>query len=200
MFQSTHPRGVRPGRGRRDGQGAGVSIHAPAWGATEADDKRIAEEMSFNPRTRVGCDLRPASRSRSPASFNPRTRVGCDAANAAGKRSRMRFQSTHPRGVRRAGNLREGAGTQVSIHAPAWGATGGAVPVIARYPGFNPRTRVGCDWHGYGGTSGRSCFNPRTRVGCDAVLDSLTEARVWVSIHAPAWGATQCARRGPVTR
>ena len=55
----------------------------------------------------------------------------------------------------------------VSIHAPAWGATAFLPP--ARLPGwsFNPRTRVGCDhFHRCGQQSGCG-FNPRTRVGCD---------------------------------
>ena len=55
-FQSTHPRGVR----RRDGEYysilTGVSIHAPAWGATEATAKAGEPVICFNPRTRVGCD------------------------------------------------------------------------------------------------------------------------------------------------
>ena len=35
-------------------------------------------------------------------------------------------------------------------------------------------------------------FNPRTRVGCDLSL-WLALYRVSVSIHAPAWGATAAA-------
>ena len=33
---------------------------------------------SFNPRTRVGCDVIAAMRNPCESSFNPRTRVGCD--------------------------------------------------------------------------------------------------------------------------
>ena len=33
-FQSTHPRGVRLGRDELYGSSLSVSIHAPAWGAT----------------------------------------------------------------------------------------------------------------------------------------------------------------------
>ena len=55
-FQSTHPRGVR-----RDGQPpdcrcGDVSIHAPAWGATEIPEGVRIQAECFNPRTRVGCD------------------------------------------------------------------------------------------------------------------------------------------------
>ena len=147
-----------------------VSIHAPAWGAT----------------------LQATLQKKSPRSFNPRTRVGCDP-------------------------LRRGAGNYLT-------------------PCFNPRTRVGCDGHQcHQGRHRGLCFNPRTRVGCDRMacsssgvggmfqsthprgvrpevdrVDSLacqfqsTHPRgvrllhgdsllfvQKVSIHAPAWGATQ---------
>ena len=104
-----------------------VSIHAPAWGATPCGVVEARHFLSFNPRTRVGCDAAPGAHdgrglpvsihapawgatsqpitpSSAPAGFNPRTRVGCD---------------THARF--------------------------GYVPV---QPRFNPRTRVGCDFSG----------------------------------------------------
>ena len=55
----------------------------------------------------------------------------------------------------------------VSIHAPAWGATGIFPPII----------------------SAPACFNPRPRVGGDPDRSPPGFA-VYVSIHAPAWGAT----------
>ena len=55
-FQSTHPRGVRPGRAAPSPSRASVSIHAPAWGATAEKGEMRARLMGFNPRTRVGCD------------------------------------------------------------------------------------------------------------------------------------------------
>ena len=58
--------------------------------------------------------------------------------------------------------------TDVSIHAPAWGAT------------HQPPAKI-IDNHG---------FNPRPRVGGDLV-DLLVQTNpAAVSIHAPAWGAT----------
>ena len=38
--------------------------------------------FNFNPRTHVGCDLRPARRYGRPLNFNPRTHVGCDRFGA----------------------------------------------------------------------------------------------------------------------
>jgi len=55
---------------------------------------------SFNPRTRVGCDVSATKPFAIIFCFNPRTRVGCD-----------RLCQSYD------------AGTIVSIHAPAWGAT-----------------------------------------------------------------------------
>ena len=145
VFQSTHPRGVRRLFTQFGDHGAGVSIHAPAWGATPPCVMALHGHSSFNPRTRVGCDMGAYLPSLFDNGFNPRTRVGCDMGaylpslfdNGFNPRTRvgcdrlgvrtilplLRFQSTHPRGVRRymAATLdKEG---RVSIHAPAWGAT-----------------------------------------------------------------------------
>ena len=79
-FQSTHPHGVRltflcrqggvylvsihaPAWGATSGgllpcKHKRVSIHAPAWGATKALLCLLEAVLRFNPRTRMGCDLR----------------------------------------------------------------------------------------------------------------------------------------------
>ena len=57
----------------------------------------------------------------------------------------LKFQSTHPRGVRLASLVRNLAGHRISIHAPAWGATRPSDWLPHRLHNFNPRTRVGCD-------------------------------------------------------
>ena len=118
MFQSTHPRGVRRTRRRRQSRlsqcfnprtrvgcdtapngrnsmTVRVSIHAPAWGATPRPLTGFLRHKSFNPRTLVGCDWRP-----------------CWAFPSA-----SRFQSTHPRGVRRPPSGKPGtAGLFQSTH------------------------------------------------------------------------------------
>ena len=98
-FQSTHPRGVRPDVSFVLKILVSVSIHAPTWGATL-------------------CRCRSAPST----CFNPRTHVGCDSENPQSSRFSSRFQSTHPRGVRRAG------------------LSSALTPEC-----FNPRTHVGCD-------------------------------------------------------
>ncbi len=100
LFQSTHPRGVRPPGGQRDGRDLRVSIHAPAWGATILLARKKPLTSGFNPRTRVGCDSPSTRRMPTPTSFNPRTRVGCDFRNCLAWMVKAKFQSTHPRGVR----------------------------------------------------------------------------------------------------
>ena len=122
--------------------------------------------------------------------FNPRTRVGCDRFMRQGRHWPHGFQSTHPRGVRHIVNPLLLANREVSIHAPAWGATTVANdspfrlmfqsthPRGVRRPSF-PRLRPLVQ-----------CFNPRTRVGCDNQLREAFALQRFVSIHAPAWGAT----------
>ena len=78
------------------------------------------------------------------------------------------FQSTRPRGARHRDDQRQPAAGRVSIHAPAWGATRCRAP-------FRP---------------GRLRFNPRARVGRDGQMTIRARATPFVSIHAPAWGAT----------
>ena len=82
----------------------------------------------------------------------------------------IRFQSTHPCGVRHRCCKRD-----------IW------------WRCFNPRTRVGCDKMRYNVIFSKLCFNPRTRVGCDYQLSQYFDCE-HVSIHAPVWGATQTAK------
>ena len=107
---------------------------------------------------------------------------------------------------------------QVSIHAPAWGATADhhqRCPVVPRFQftlprgerhslrprshlwqGFNSRSRVGSDRPRRRRRRAQRCFNSRSRVGSDRGR-SETVADGGVSIHAPAWGATDGGRRDP---
>ena len=164
-----------------------VSIHAPAWGATIAKQGGDLSRC-FNPRARVGRDLRLPPCAAPRFGFNPRARVGRDLYNITGKYD-----------------------IDVSIHAPAWGATlllayslsvmwfqstrpRGARRMLCRcrtiFVRFNPRARVGRDTALWLFRIWRMCFNPRARVGRDNDQCHITEA-FWVSIHAPAWGATR---------
>ena len=98
LFQSTHPRWVRK-TSLSAMLASSVSIHAPALGAKNALTTVLATDISFNPRTRVGCEFRQ-----------------CAIDQAA-----LLFQSTHPRWVRTDEKIILKA-RNVSIHAPALGA------------------------------------------------------------------------------
>jgi len=126
--------------------------------------------------------------------FNPRARVGRDCRRCSQADNGIQFQSTRPRGAR----LYLAGGTttllDVSIHAPAWGATCSLallsiwllVSIHAPAWGATGLGRPLC------GTL--SSFNPRARVGRDDRAGKPLP-RVWdVSIHAPAWGATVCSK------
>ena len=164
----------------------GVSIHAPARGATRCSCAIVCI-LCFNPRTRTGCDY-----------------LGLYI-------SRSLFVSIHApaRGATRRTELLK-TYKYVSIHAPARGATRSNQPGI-RVQRFNPRTRTGCDRSSRRILTNQRSFNPRTRTGCDAVvtltlaIDRRFNPRTrtgcdvdgspvsntsGVSIHAPARGAT----------
>ena len=117
VFQSTPPRG-----GRRHGTGPGktgstVSIHAPAWGATPRPPCLWADCPGFNPRPRVGGD------------------VYLDQLVT----SYQEFQSTPPRGGATILTREIESAIDVSIHAPAWGATPSNSAAASSGDGFNPR-------------------------------------------------------------
>ncbi len=101
-------------------------------------------------------------------SFNPRTRVGCDGLSV---RCRICYE--------------------VSIHAPAWGATWGRGGMGAPWEGVSIHAPAwGATWPAWRCGSRSRCFNPRTRVGCDTSQVQSLPFEERVSIHAPAWGAT----------
>ncbi len=80
QFQSTRPRGARQSSSNFVHIVWPVSIHAPAWGATGVTPKRSMVSLCFNPRARVGRDG-----------------IGGDDRIPV-----VKFQSTRPRGARRA--------------------------------------------------------------------------------------------------
>ena len=98
--------------------------------------------------------------------FNPRSREGSDLLTAD----------------------RQAQPLQISIHAPAKGAT--TLPLPPIYGNFNPRSREGSDQLSPTYNTDHIDFNPRSREGSDAMTQNLLLRRLWISIHAPAKGAT----------
>ena len=147
--------------------GIGISIHAPAWGATRTIPTLCYSEtfqstLPHGERLSVisfplgcsrisihapawGATCLPAPLSNLPWNFNPRSRMGSD--------------DTPPQSV------------TTTIH-------------------FNPRSRMGSDALSFYTRSRVLYFNPRSRMGSDDDLHRDCGRRVRISIHAPAWGAT----------
>ena len=109
LFRSTPPRG-----GRHEDQRVFDFYlrfrSTPPRGGRPADYQRLAEVEEFRSTPRVGGDRGRAAHARRLAGFDPRPRVGGDVGRLCRRRRR-----------------------QVSIHAPAWGAT------------FSPPGPMGCD-------------------------------------------------------
>ena len=110
------------------------------------------------------------------------------------------FQSTRPHGARH-GAQRLAAGlVQVSIHAPARGATTTAEAAGPCLWSFNPRARTGRDQRWRPRRRRTRCFNPRARTGRDRGRSLGAGVMDRVSIHAPARGATPGGSSGFPTR
>ena len=129
-FQSTLPHGERHhanhannsrqlGFNPRSRMGSDDSARQSSW-----------TRGGFNPRSRMGSDP-PRYFARSTAiGFNPRSRMGSDLLPLAISAMYMTFQSTLPHGERPNTSQQPFWIYTVSIHAPAWGATGVAVSVM----------------------------------------------------------------------
>ena len=211
LFQSTLPHGERPGRLEPRRRRRQISIHAPAWGATlpplstrrwimisihapawgaTGQQQRLNAMWEFQSTLPHGerpiIRLNPFRR----IDFNPRSRMGsdlfCHFAACIGKG----FQSTLPHGERHhpQGHVRALRG--ISIHAPAWGATGSEADVLRadlisiHAPAWG--TTRACD------DIGREVerFQSTLPHGERPVGAIITPPWICISIHAPAWGAT----------
>ena len=167
-FQSTRPHGARRADGHRQDRRCPVSIHAPAWGATQ--EPRLPGEVlpvsihapawgatragrgsrpgpcCFNPRARMGRDLRGGGLAGRGRGFNPRARMGRDLEVVADALALRRVSIHAPAwGATLAGYVLDASQLTVSIHAPAWGATRLYRLVHPRPRRFNPRARMGRD-------------------------------------------------------
>ena len=139
MFQSTHPRRVRPSPiasltysscfNPRTHVGCDLCLSVDTLRHQRfnprthvgCDDRCAASyqfDRGFNPRTHVGCDAKPLGCVIIAQSFNPRTHVGCDAMSVSTFLPTPSFQSTHPRRVRLYMPCLGEETDIVSIHAP----------------------------------------------------------------------------------
>ena len=167
-FQSTPPRGGRRAAAA-DGVAAYVSIHAPAWGATHVHRTGRDGHWFQSTPPRGG---RRADRAKLPSIGDP---VSIHAP-AWGATSSTRASPLHSR--------------YVSIHAPAWGATAARASTLMQTVRFNPRPRVGGDTATRAATNHVTFQSTPPRGGRPIAMTARTRL-LRVSIHAPAWGATQ---------
>ncbi len=149
-----------------------VSIHAPARGATDGS-ARLEDDVAkiVSTTARAGRDRPLGTTIPTGASgFNPRARAGRDTSSSLAS-------SALP--------------SDVSIHAPARGATRQSWPKSRRLDRFNPRARAGRDTVQVDATS--SAAHVSIHAPARGATDLLTLQLVRhysVSIHAPARGAT----------
>ncbi len=167
LFRSTPPHGGRPPSSSVLGPCDGVSIHAPAWGATRGSGRtpRAAIGLFRSTPPHGGRPRSPSSAARDP-SFDPRPRMGGDERRERCRSFRAGFDPRPRMGGDQGVLVQHRSGVLVSIHAPAWGATPEDLRKYALIKFLSTPP------HG----------------GRQPVCDM--NRRCGVSIHAPAWGAT----------
>ena len=122
LFQSTLPRRERHGTAGSSPHPKGISIHAPAKGATVANMEAYALSRDFNPRSREGSDLPGLMTLHHLLNFNPRSREGSDYGRLC--LDWYKNISIHAPAKGATGALIcNGWNYEISIHAPAKGAT-----------------------------------------------------------------------------
>ena len=143
MFQSTHPHGVRRIPPLLVHPCMVVSIHAPAWGATDFT-WRMAESMMFQSTHPHGVRLLVYSSFDKFFRFQSTHPHGVRLVFHLLYSTFYMFQSTHPHGVRPQGLYTvEEAKKFQSTHPH--GVRQQPVPKFLLAASFNPRTRMGCD-------------------------------------------------------
>ena len=170
----------------------------------------------FNPRARVGRDIRGAKEAEAREDFNPRAPHGGATFCRKCRQDVAGFQSTRPAWGRDSGERQNGVKGDISIHAPAWGATAlyaaqsRRVLVISIHaPAWGATCLNVLVGHHHSisihapawSATSRSCFqitqylfqSTRPRGARQRQIVGF-RAVAFISIHAPAWGATRCLR------
>ena len=149
-----------------------ISTHAPAWGATSPAGTTVGGSNNFYSRPRVGGDLPQTLRHSKLPYFYSRPRVGGDSGHKRRPGCSGDFYSRPRVGGDQTGSYLT-AVSDISTHAPAWGAT-----------------RLRND----GADIGKFLLTPPR--GGRPTLSAGYSCRCRISTHAPAWGATRriCVR------
>ena len=162
----------------------------PHGGRPRANSLRLRRDSSFYPRPRTGGDIFAWCRQRRPLGFYPRPRTGGDVPRQSHPRRSNRFLSAPPHGGRLRRVRQARPGEEVSIRAPARGATENAASIFFRDDSFYPRPRTGGDFE----VTRSACDPPRFLSapphGGRHLRERSVRVEVVVSIRAPARGAT----------
>ena len=195
-FQSAPPRGGRPFCRISSIRRSGVSIRAPARGATLSCGVDNSITTSFNPRPRAGGDPHDHARGavrvvsiRAPAR-------GATIFSGSSSTALARFQSAPPRG----GRLFTGMDIHTVIVFQSAPPRGGRLDsylwLTGGRDGFNPRPRAGGDArHGFGRRDQHRVSIRAPARGATATDVQRDKANA-VSIRAPARGATSKLMHG----
>ena len=151
----------------------------------------------FNPRARVGRDEfhMPTLHEVINVSIHAPA-WGATYREKLGAYNMLLFQSTRPRGARPPASQAPSKSYGVSIHAPAWGATFPFIRTFIQCVCFNPRARVGRDFRKQKPKNARPKFQSTRPRGARLGAAILQDDAPRVSIHAPAWGATNVIHSG----
>ena len=145
LFQSTRPHGARLAR--------------VSWG------RQSRRFQSTRPHGARPC---PSARSGARFRFNPRARMGRDGRMVVSEEAKSWFQSTRPHGARRLSLDLYSRLNDVSIHAPAWGATLVVARPVVAMAFQSTRPHGARRWIGSSSTRADDRFNPRARMGRDS--------------------------------
>ena len=209
-FQSTLPQGERQRQRTTPLNAKGISIHAPARGATNYNGVRKGgNTISIHAPARgatvnqylnggvyiisIHAPARGATKRLTALPvifvyFNPRSRKGSD--NNWRRRCPVHHISIHaPARGATIVKFYLWPTVTISIHAPARGATIQNNTAVCRRYHFNPRSRKGSDVGMLNPFPPTPNFNPRSRKGSDRFRPQILPHSS-ISIHAPARGAT----------
>ena len=190
-----------------------ISIHAPAWGATDHRRRRHRHRPISIHAPAWGATSVCRRRFRRARYFNPRSRMGSDKSYGSPSSSHPLFQSTLPHGERQPLHQQVLTALRISIHAPAWGATHergvaladvdisihapawGATPAHSK-PNTRHRFQSTLP-HGERpvrtGSSTPPCdFNPRSRMGSDNASPSACRTRDYFNPRSRCFCSIVC--------
>ena len=155
-----------------------ISIHAPAKGATIPVCNMVGRYFNFNPRSREGSDLSPASfafhasRFQSTLPRRERLRMSYICFGA------LSFQSTLPRRERQKLEILYRWWTVFQSTLPRRERLPTQSSISAGHLHFNPRSREGSDSAMLLHVISLSDFNPRSREGSDMQLSPWAAMQV----------------------